>query len=263
MPLARRKKAYPDGTPVGSIGANLPSFVATHGAATTKTFTLDGNATNLRVIVVDKVTLQPINARLQLVGHNTSIPLQPTSAILSRLAVSKPVDIRVSPDIDNQVDLTVDITNSDPTNDCNVYVSQLFGAETTNVTEVADIKIPVISKYYDWQLENSFSGSGTPAITRSGSNQVALIIAAISASMLVINSAAATPKIQIVGGSAGMLWEHWLAATATASVGGKDAVDLAPLAILDNVFNDTLTIQWDRAIGANTFATLFMAGWLL
>lgn len=262
-PIARRKKAYPDGTGAGSIGANLPSFTATHHASTTKTFTLDANCTNLRVAMWDSAGGTNPGARVALVGHNTSIPFQPASLLVSSLIAGKPMDFRVSPELDAQVDLTVDLTTTSTVDDVKVYVSQLFGAETTYIAGIEDILVPTVKRPYQFQVEQSFTGSGTPLISVTGNSSQSVVVNSIAVTILAISAAAVTPKIQLVNTVGGIMEEWWMAASSTASVAAVDRLIISDVAYQDGILISTLKLQWDRAIGANTFTTLAFAGWLI
>lgn len=176
----QRLQLYPDGTPASSRGVapTFPSFTVGSNGTASKTITILPTQTNLRIMVVGSTQF-----RLQVAGHETgegyltSVLVDGSSNFSTANSPFRPIDIRVEPSWDTQVDITITDQSSTASS---VYVSALFGTETT-VLAGATTQLPV------------FSISTTPPLPWQAANAVAAI------SSLVNNGA----TLSVVAGVAG------------------------------------------------------------
>lgn len=139
---SQRVALYPDGTASSLKGPapTFPSFTVGASGSSTQTFTLLPTQTNIRVEVVGSTQF-----RFQIAGHQTgegyigSVLVNGSSNFASANSPFRPIDVRIEPTWDRQVDITVSDQSAIASN---VYVSALFGAETT-VLAGATTQIPV------------------------------------------------------------------------------------------------------------------------
>ena len=146
-----RTQIYPDGTTAGLPGS--PSYtIPANSTGTTTTFTVPPNCTNIRIMGNQHGTPSSGFPRMQLglFEHNTTAILQPKNLIGNTdiggvNTGARPLDFRVEPSTDLQVDIVTVIDGTQPAID--VWVSALFGAETTvvfpSINPVPTIVFPI------------------------------------------------------------------------------------------------------------------------
>lgn len=128
---------YPDGY-TGQKGSAFPSFVLQASANPTFTFTLPPNVTNIRVANAPGSAAWSIG----IFGHQTTRDYLEQTNVGSGLPLDGllPIDVRVDPEWDSQVDIV--LQELDGTGPTPFYVSGLTGAETTVVAgTLANIQV--------------------------------------------------------------------------------------------------------------------------
>lgn len=253
-----RQKLFPDGTtPATSL--LTPSYTVNSGATVTNTFTLPAGTVEL--IFSANASGLVFTYQLLVVGRQSGTQYFGSDAAPgSTQDVSfptRPLTVRVGTDLDTQVSVT---TFNSGANQIKVDVSALFQFEAPgqagDSTSVNVTQGRVMVQEYDWAVYAAFTAAGTPSISKAaagGGN--ALIVAYVSWSIIVIGGGAATtPLIQLFDG--GSVVDASYAQVANLGMAVSKITEYAqPIA-------NAATLQWDRAIGANQFATLSMGGWI-
>ena len=195
-----RQKMYPDGTAIPTDPAT-PSFTVPLQSSATKTFTLPLTATAVRIMAIHPGGPGALHstAAISVVGLKTGILY---ANILNAGAVilppSRPIDIRVEPTWDPQVQVIIDATGDPGITITDVFVSALFGAETTVVAGQTNSNqgLPVSLQ------------AATPALWQAPRNAVALSGALNAGTTTTIVAGIANQTIYLfdvvlVGGQAG------------------------------------------------------------
>jgi hypothetical protein len=267
-PQNQRTALYPDGTPSALMGLAplFPSFTVPLNGSVTKTFTLLPTETNIRVMVVGSTTF-----RVQVVGHQTGVGYEPSSLVATNASSSpfRPIDVRVEPSWDSQVDITVSDQNTFASN---VYVNTLVGAETTSIAGQLSAVIVqpidnsttapplnIVNRPYDWQVQGTFAAASTPSLTSPFITGARLILASYVASIGSFGAVAAQAvNVTIKTSSAQTMWQDTLSFPAVA--GSADHARMSGLA-LPSQPGESMTMSFNGPIGANSFAALSMGGY--
>lgn len=257
---APRQALYPEGP---QPAAGSPSFTVPIGGSVTKRFLLPTGCVQIRLIVNASGVV--FNYAVGIVGVKSGSTYFPTfapGAVGGLAAPMVPVTFAIDQEWDPEIDLTV---GSDPTNTAvlNVRVSAIFEAESPGQSgSVQSVKLAGGSSQYtgyDFQVTAAFNAAGTPSVNQIGfapPDNFFLCVAHVAASLLLLGgAAAATPQLQLVDSVAGIVHRDWYAQFAAPGIA-------PPYELFGGfaIFGDA-TWQWDRAIGANQFATLTMSGW--
>lgn len=134
-----------------------------------------------------------------------------------------------------------------------VDIRQIFQGNDIFVALDAGQPLPsALRRSYDWKQDQAISGAGTPQISQvAGGNT--LVVAYIKATFLNTTAAAVAAQIQLLDGLT-VIDHSWIVAPAN----GGDKLILTGLGYQ---LAGNAGLQWDRALAANEFATLDMAGY--
>lgn len=258
-----RQRLYPEGTKVSSN--TQPSLTLAPGATSTPRFLLPLGCVQLRFTA--EAGGVAFNYSIGILGVQDQVTYYPPNLPGGTAPVAQPVipfTIAVNRDWVNEVDVTLTAPASNAAT-VTFYVSALFVAEAPG--QAGDSQSVTINhgdvrpSTYDWYVDGTFAAAGTPQVVKAAppSGHI-LVVAHLSASILLLAGAgAATPQLQLFDGASPIKRSWALSLTAAAAATGP-VYEVSGLAY--PVLN-AATWQWDRAIGANQFATLDMAGYLV
>lgn len=251
---------------LGTVGGaapvlGTPTFTVAASGMATKSILLPDGCTGLRFNVNASGVF--FEYELLVVGHNSGTqyfgddlsPGSPKGVFLP----TRPLTLDVDREIDTQVDL---VLINDTAAQLNVYVSATFDVETPGQSG-SDASVLLVGgkaqlQFYDWQVTGSFTAAGTPSITQAAPGSgLTLVVAHLGASLIsTVAGSLATPQLLLTDSIAGTVKRDYYAILAAPAAAPPYQVPG-----LAYVIAGAATFQWDRAIGANLFATLDMAGW--